>query len=71
MKQIIILIFLISLLSFSNAIPHFTFDGLESYHESLGETNKITFTIYGSLSEEINPEKMYVENYLINYLLFF
>lgn len=65
MKQIIILISLISLLSFSNAIPHFTFDGLESYHESLGETNKITFTIYGSLSEELNPEKMYVENYLI------
>ena len=65
MKNVIIYISLISLLSFSNALPHFTYDGLESMHESLGESNKITFIIYGSLSEEINPEKMHVQNYLI------
>ena len=65
MKNLIILISLISLLTFSSALPHFTYDGLESFHESLGETNKITFTIYGSLSEEINPENMRVDNYLI------
>ena len=65
MKNVIIYISLISLLTFANALPHFTYDGLESMHESLGESNKITFIIYGSLSEEINPEKMHVQNYLI------
>jgi len=65
MKNLMILISLICISTFSNALPHFTYDGLESFHESLGEKNKITFTIYGSLSEEINPEKMIVKNYLI------
>ena len=70
MKSLVTLISFISLSIFSNALPHFTYDGLELFHESLGEKNKITFTIYGSLSEEINPEKMFVQNYLIHYFLF-
>ena len=65
MKNLMILISLICISTFSNALPHFSYDGVESFHESLGEKNKITFTIYGSLSEEINPEKMIVKNYLI------
>jgi len=58
-------IILISLLSLSNSLPHFIFDGIESYHQCIEEIDKISFTIYGSLSEEINPEKMMVSNYLI------
>jgi hypothetical protein len=57
----IIFISLILLLSCSNSLPHFTYDGIESFHE----VDKISFTIYGSLSEEINPEKMHIKNYLI------
>ena len=57
----IIFISLILLLSCSNSLPHFTYDGIESFHEE----DKISFTIYGSLSEEINPEKMHIKNYLI------
>ena len=65
MKNLLFLLSLFSLLTFLNALPHFTYDGLESFHESLGETNKVTFTIYGSLSQEINRETVFVENYLI------
>ena len=65
MKYYIIIASFISLLSFHNSLPHFIYDGIDSFHESLGEINKVTFTLYGSLSEEINPEKMYIQNYLI------
>jgi len=58
-------IILISLLSFSNSLPHFIFDGIESYHQCIEEIDKISFTIYGSLSQEINPETMVVSNYFI------
>ena len=53
MKDIIIFLSLISLLSFSFALPHFTFNGIESFHDCSGETEKVTFTILGSLSEEL------------------
>lgn len=65
MKLHFILVLLILLLTLSNSLPHFTFDGVESFYENLGETNKLSLTIYGSLSEEINPEKMHVQNYII------
>ena len=65
MKYLIILISLISFFSISNALPHFIYDGIESFHESLGEVNKISFTIYGSLSEEISLEKVKIQNYVI------
>ena len=65
MKLHFILVLLILLLTLSNSLPHFTFDGVESFYENLGETNKLSLTIYGALSEEINPEKMHVQNYII------
>ena len=66
MKNLFVLMMsLICLLSFSNSLPHFIFDGIQSYHECIEELDKISFTIYGSLSEDINPEKMIVPNYFI------
>ena len=61
MKNITVILSLLLLFSCSNSLPHFTYDGIESFHEE----DKISFTIYGSLSEEINPEKMSIKNYLI------
>ena len=63
MKLHFILVLLILLLTLSNSLPHFTFDGVESFYENLGETNKLSLTVYGSLSEE--TEKMHVQNYII------
>ena len=65
MKSYFIIISFFLIQYSSNSFPHFIFDGLESFHESLGETDKISFIIYGSLSEQINPEKMYIKDYLI------
>ena len=65
MKYYFFLIPLISSITLYNSLPHFTYDGIESFYENLGETNKLYLTIYGSLSDEINPEKMKVENYKI------
>ena len=62
----LILISLLSLLSFSQSLPHFTYDGLESFHDCSGETEKISFTIYGTLSEELNPRKMFIKEYIID-----
>ena len=61
MKNITVILSLLLLFSCTNSLPHFTYDGIESFHEE----DKISFTIYGSLSEEINPEKMHIKNYLI------
>lgn len=36
----LLLISLLSLLSLSQSLPHFTYDGLESYHDCSGETEK-------------------------------
>ena len=65
MKFPIILISLISIFTISYSLPHFIYDGIESFHENLGFTNKISFTIYGSLTDEINMEKIKIQNYLI------
>jgi len=53
MKGLIIFLSLISLLSFSSAVPHFTFSGIESFHDCTGEKGKIYLYIIGSLSEEV------------------
>ena len=66
MKCYLFLSTLIYTISLINSLPHFTFDGVESFYENLGETNKLYLTIYGSLSEEINLEKMFVENYIVD-----
>ena len=61
----LILLSLLSFLSFSNSLPYFTYDGLESFRDCSGETEKISFTIYGSLSEELNKRKMFIKEYII------
>ena len=65
MRKLCFFIALISLIALSNSLPHFIFDGIESYHQCIEEIDKISFTIYGSLTGEINQEKMFVKNYLI------
>ena len=54
MKALIIVLSLISLLSFSSTLPHFTFNGIESFQECSKEKGKIYLYIIGSLSEEAN-----------------
>ena len=54
MKELIISLSLISLLSFSFALPHFTFSGIESFHDCSLEKGKIYLYIIGSLSEEVS-----------------
>ena len=66
MRTFLALISLISILSSFYSLPHFIYDGIESFHECLGDTDKISFTIYGSISEEIDPSKMLVSNYIID-----
>ena len=66
MKNLLAIIYLISLISSFHSLPHFIYDGIESFHECLGDTDKISFTIYGSISEEIDPSKMLVSNYIID-----
>ena len=61
-----ITIFLLTLLSFSYSFPHFIYDGIESFHDCSGEIDKIYFSIHGSLTEEINPNEIILENYLID-----
>ena len=61
-----IILLLLSLISFSYSFPHFIYDGMESFHECSGEIEKISFSIYGSLTEEINPKEIIIENYLID-----
>ena len=66
-KQLIYWILLI-FISFSNSkklLPHFIFDGIESYHEC-GEKEKISFTIYGRMTEKLNLRKIKIEDYLID-----
>ena len=53
MKELIIFLSLISLLSISSALPHFTFNAIESFRDCSGEKGKVSFYIIGSLSEEI------------------
>ena len=55
MKELIIFLSLISLLSISSALPHFTFNAIESFRDCSGEKGKVSFYIIGSLSEEIGP----------------
>ena len=53
MKELITFLSLISLLSFSSELPHFTFSGIESFHDCSGEKGKVSLFIIGSLSEEV------------------
>lgn len=65
MKQACIYMLLIALISFSNSLPHFIYDGVESYKECSQETEHISFNIYGTLTEELDEEKMKVDDYIL------
>lgn len=64
MKHWLLLLALFSL-SLSKSLPHFFYDGIESFHDCSEETEKISFSIYGTLSEELDLQKMKVYDYLI------
>lgn len=57
MKHCFMYILLIALYSFSNSLPHFIYDGVESYKECRQETEHISFNIYGTLTEELDEKK--------------
>lgn len=65
MKEAFMYILLIALISFSNSLPHFIYDGVESYKECSQETEYISFNIYGTLTEELDEEKMKVDDYIL------
>ena len=66
MKKSLILLIILALLSFSNSFPHFIYDGIESFRDCSKEEEEISFSIYGTLTEEINSAKMTIDNYLID-----
>ena len=64
MKQMILFLALFSL-SLSKSVPHFIYDGIESFHDCSEEPEKISFSIYGTLTEEFDLQRMKVDDYLI------
>ena len=64
MKQLLLFLALISL-SLSKSLPHFIYDGIESFLDCSEETEKISFSIYGTLTEELDLKRMKVYDYLI------
>lgn len=65
MKKILFGVALILLISFSNSLPHFIFDGIRSINECFEEEQKISFIIYGTLTEKPNLRNLKIEDYLI------
>ena len=66
MRQIYIFILLLNMIFFSlNNLPHFIFDGIESFHECLNETEKLSFTIYGSFIGNVDLSNIKIDDYLI------
>ena len=63
----------ISIISFSlsKSIPHFIYDGIESFHDCSSGIEKISFSIYGTLTEKSNLKKMKVFDYLIEDMGYF
>ena len=64
MKHLMLFLALISL-SLAKSVPHFIYDGIESFHDCSEEPEKISFSIYGTMSEELDLKKMKVFDYLI------
>ena len=56
---------IICFISTINSLPHFIYDGIESYRQCFDKEDYISFTIYGSLTEEVNQEEVQIEDYLI------
>ena len=64
MKQFLFFLTLISL-SLSRSVPHFIYDGIESFHDCSEDPEKISFSIYGTLTGELDLKRMKVDDYLI------
>ena len=64
MKQLLLFLALISL-SLSKSVPHFIYDGVESFHDCSEETEKISFSIYGTLTGELDLQTMKVDDYFL------
>ena len=64
MKRLFEIFFLVIIISVSKSLPHFIYDGIESFHDCSQETEEISFSIYGTLSEEI-ADNMKIENYFL------
>ena len=64
MKHLMLFLALVSL-SLAKSVPHFIYDGIESFHDCSEEPEKISFSIYGTMSEELDLKKMKVFDYLI------
>ena len=65
-----IFLFLILIIS-SNSLPHFIFDGVESYHKCQKGKEKILFNIYGSLTEKVDFSKIKIDDYYLEDIGFF
>ena len=63
----------ISIFSFSlsKPLPNFIFDSIESFHGCSGGIEKISFSIYGTLTEKLNLKKLKVYDYLIEDMGYF
>jgi hypothetical protein len=64
MKKLFEIFFLVIIISASKSLPHFIYDGIESFRDCSQETEEISFSIYGTLSEEI-ADNMKIENYFL------
>ena len=65
MKERLFYLILISILSLSMSklLPHFIYDGIESFRECLEEKDIISFSIYGTLTEDLDLSNMKADNY--------
>ena len=53
-------------LSLAKSVPHFIYDGIESFHDCSEDPEKFSFSIYGTLTEELDLQTMKVDDYLID-----
>lgn len=65
MKLILIYLTLPIIISLSNNLPHFIFDGIESFHECSNNNEIISFAIYGSFTQKIDSINFIIADYLI------
>ena len=61
--KIILYLSFICLISLSNSLPHFIYDGIETYRQCFDDKDEISLTIYGTLIGQIEQEKIEIEDY--------
>ena len=59
---------LILLPTFSNSIPHFIFDGIDTSRECFEDKDHISFNIYGYLTEMVDLSKIKIEDYPLEHM---